>query len=377
MNFEASDVQTAFASTLSRFVAERYDGVKRAAYLQESSGYDRSVWQELAGIGLISLRQRETDGGLGGSAADLMVAMRSLGPALLLDPWLPTLVVSRLISTLGSEEQKRHWLPDLATGQATMGLALTEAGLGHPLMHVSTRARAHADGYILNGSKQSVLAGTADHFLVMGRGEDSDALRLFIVSADTSGLSARRYRAVDGSLLCDLNLQDGNINAGGILGNGDAVHKALEDALAEAFIALSAEAVGIMDAALSQTVEHLKLRKQFGVALASFQVIQHRMADCATNLELVRGLTMKAAMLADNPESPRKEFLRAAFGVKALTSRVARHIAEETVQLHGAIGITEELWVGRAMKRLLMVAALFGDERAQTLYCDALFAGER
>ena len=291
MNFEASDEQTAFANTLSRFVADRYDGLKRATYLHEPCGYDRSVWQELAGIGLISLRQSEADGGLGGSAADLMVAMRSLGPALLADPWLPALVVSRLISSLGSKEQKRRWLPDLASGAATIGLALTEAGLAHPLQHVSTNARAHANGFVLNGSKQAVLAGTADLFLIMARDRDSNALRLFLVSPDTSGLTTRSYRAVDGSLLCDINLQDGNVKADAVLGSDDAV-EALEDALAEAFIALSAEAVGIMDTALSQTVEHLKLRKQFGVALASFQVIQHRMADCATGLELVRGLTM-------------------------------------------------------------------------------------
>ena len=377
MNFEASDDQIAFASTLSRFVADRYDGLKRATYLQEPIGYDRTVWQELAGLGLISLRQSEADGGLGGSAADLMAAMRSLGPTLLPDPWLPALVASRLISMLGSKEQRRRWLPSLANGEATIGLALTEAGLAHPLMHVSTTARAHPDGWILNGGKQAALAGTADHFLVMARDEDLDALRLFIVSTDTSGLSTRRYRAVDGSLLCDLKAQDCKVKADAVLGNDDAAHEALEDALAEAFIALSAEAVGIMDSALSQTVEHLKLRKQFGVALASFQVIQHRMADCVTELELVRGLTMKAALLADNPAIPRGEFLLAAFGVKALTARVARHVAEETVQLHGAIGMTEELWVGRAMKRLLMIAALFGDERAQTLYCDRLRAAER
>lgn len=221
-----------------------------------------------------------------------MIAMRSLGPALLPDPWLPALVVSRLISSLGSKEQKRRWLPDLASGEATIGLALTEAGLAHPLQHVSTNTRAHANGFVVNGSKQAVLAGTADLFLIMAHDRDSDALRLFLVSTDTSGLTTRSYRAVDGSLLCDINLQDGNVKADAILGSDDAVHEALEDALAEAFIALSAEAVGIMDTALSQTVEHLKLRKQFGVALASLQMIQHRMAECATGLELVRGLTM-------------------------------------------------------------------------------------
>lgn len=372
MDFNYNDQQLAFADTFSKFVADRYGSQQREAYQKLADGYDAEVWRELAGIGLIYLRQDEADGGLQGSAADLYAAMRSLGPALMMEPWLPTLLASRLITTLGSEAQRQQWLPGLASGEALVGMALSESGLSSPLSHLSTQSRREARGFVVTGSKKAVLAGKAGHYIVSTKDEETDALRLLLISDETTGLAKRVYRAVDGSFLCDLELDNCLIGDDALLGHSEATYSALEDALAESFIALGAEALGIMDTAISQTVEHLKLRKQFGTPLASFQVLQHRLADCSTEIELVKGLAVKAALLADDEEASRTDYLAAAFGLKALTSHVAKHVAEETVQLHGAIGITEELWVGQAMKRLLMIAILFGDERNQTLYTNKL-----
>ena len=379
MNFDYSDEQLAFADTFARFVADRYAPLHRQHYLAEPGGFDQATWKELADIGLISLRQHEDDGGLGGNAADLYVAMRSLGHGLIVDPWLAALVASRMITSLGDQAQRALWLPGLASGSATIGLALTEAGPGNPLAHLSTYV-SKIDGldsqvFTLTGSKKAAIAGAADQYLVLAREETTEALRIFIVAADAPGLSRRQYRAVDGALVCDLELNACRVEQDGVLGNAENTLNAVEDALAEAYIALCAEALGIMESALSQTLEHLKLRQQFGSPLANFQVLQHRMADCATDIELVHGLAVKAALLADDSASSRLEILTASFGLKAMTSRVARHISEEMVQMHGAIGITEELWVGRAMKRLLMISLLFGDERSQTRYTDALQMG--
>lgn len=380
MNFDLSDQQVAFADTLSKFVTDRY-GAHRERYKSEPLGYDQATWQDLASLGLISLRQNEEDGGLGGSTVDLYVAMRALGKGLVLDPWLAALLASRLITTLGSPEQKADWLPKLADGSVTIGLALTEAGPANPLAHVQTTAKQHSGAFALNGSKKAVIAGAAEHYLVLSRlvlssDKTAEALRLFILPADTPGLNRRQYRGVDGSLLCDLELNACEAAQDTVLGDVENTQAAVEDALAEAFVALCAEALGTMEHAITQTLEHLKLRKQFGTPLASFQVLQHRMADCATEVELVKGLAVKAALLADDSKSSRTDSLIAAFGLKALTSRVARHVAEEMVQLHGAMGITEELWIGQAMKRLLMIAMLFGDERSQTRYIDTLRAGD-
>jgi len=305
--------------------------------------------------------------------------MRSLGPGLILDPWLASLVASRLITSLGSEQQKSHWLPELASGSLTIGLALAEAGPAHPLAHVSTlvskSANLDAQAFSLNGVKKAAIAGTAEHYLVLAKDEMSEQLRLFILPVDTPGLSRRQYRAIDGSLLCDIELTECKVGEHAVLGDAEHTLSAVEDALAEAFIALGAEALGIMEHALSSTQEHLKLRKQFGTPLANFQVLQHRMADCATEVELVKGLAVKAALVADDSESSRQQKLMTAHGLKAMVSQVGRHVAEEMVQLHGAMGLTEEMWIGRAMKRLLMISILFGDERSQTRYAEALRVG--
>lgn len=377
MNFGLSEQQVAFSNTLSRFVTDRYGAHLRKSYQGEAAGYSQATWEELAGLGLIYLRQNQDDGGLGGSAADLHVAMRTLGSGLVLDPWLAALMASRLITSLGTRQQKAYWLPKLASGSATMGLALQEAGPGHPLAHVSTTAEANSQGFILNGSKKAAIAGVAEHFLVLARDKSTEGLRLFLIAGHKPGVSTRTYRAVDGSLLCDLEFSDCEVEQDAVLGDATHTLVAVEDTLAEAFIALCSEALGTMENALSNTLEHLKLRKQFGTPLASFQVLQHRMADCATDVELVKGLAVKAALLADDSESSRTQYLIAASGLKALTSRVARRVAEEMVQLHGAMGITEELWIGQAMKRLLMITLLFGDERSQTLYIETLRRGDR
>ncbi len=353
MNFEPTADQAAFADTLSRFVADRYDPLLRDRYADLLAGHDPLVWRELAGLGLGALTLPEEDGGLGGGAGDLAAAMQALGPGLLLDPWLQALVASRLIAALGSDAQKAQWLDAITTGETVVGLALGEAGLDHPLERIGTVA---SDGK-LSGRKVAALGQRLDAWLVL-----ADDAALYWVSPGAAGLTAREYRLADGSAACDLML---DATPAELLGTG---REAIEDALALANIALCAEAVGIMDAAIRQTIEYLQLRKQFGVPLATFQVIQHRMADCAAQFELAKSLTMKAALEADDASLPRAQRVLSAFTAKAFVSRAARMVAEEMVQFHGAIGITEELWIGRAMKRLLVIGGLFGDARAHTAY---------
>jgi alkylation response protein AidB-like acyl-CoA dehydrogenase len=358
MNFEPSDDQAAFAETLSRFVTGRYDPLLREAYLAAHGGHDRAVWQELAGLGLVALSIPEEAGGLGGGAMDILAAMQALGPGLVLDPWLQALVGARLIATLGSEAQKAEWLDAIASGGKVLGLAFGEAGLDHPLAHISTSAK----GGWLTGRKIGALGQQVDGWLVLADEDEEPALHL--VKPDAAGLSARGYRLADGSGASDLVLDNCESEP---LGSG---REAIEGALALANIALCAEAVGIMDQAFRQTIEYLQLRKQFGVPLSTFQVIQHRMADCAAQFELAKSLTMRAALVADDEGAGHAAKSRAAFTAKAFVSRAARAVAEEMVQFHGAIGITEELWIGRAMKRLLVIGGLFGDARAHTAYAE-------
>lgn len=368
MNFELNEEQTALADTLSRFVADRYDPLLRDRYAEAPEGHDPAVWEELAGLGLVMLTLPEEDDGLGAGAVDLAAAMEALGPGLLLDPWLPAILVARLLAAHGTDDQKAHWLAGLAGGTRSVGLAVEEAGLDHPLARIAAAARREKGGYFLEGRKVMAFGGQAEAWLILARDEALDGASLFLVPADAAGLEVREWRLADGTAAFDLALNDVRLGADALVGTAGQGSALIEDTLGIAYVALCAEAVGIMASAIVRTIEYLQLRKQFGVPLATFQVIQHRMADCAAEFELAKGLAMKAAMQADDPSIGREEKLFAAFGAKALVSRAARRVAEEMVQFHGAIGITEELWIGRAMKRLLVIGGLFGDERAQTAY---------
>lgn len=375
MNFELNDEQAALASTLSRFVADRYEPLQRDRYAEAPQGYEPAVWQELAGLGLVALMLPEEEEGLGAGAVDLAAALEALGPGLLLDPWLPAILVSGLLAAHGTDDQKAHWLAGIASGERVIGLAVDEPGLDHPLARIATAARRENGGYSLHGGKAAALGGKVDAWLVLAGDEAVDGASLFLVPADAQGLSIREGRLADGSIAVDLGLDDVQLGADALVGMAGQGRAIVEDALGIAYVALCAEGVGIMAAAIARTIEYLQLRKQFGVPLSTFQVIQHRMADCAAEFELAKGLTMKAAMQADDPSIAREDKLRNAFGAKAHVSRAARRIAEEMVQFHGAIGITEELWIGRAMKRLLVIGGLFGDERAQTSYAERFRKG--
>lgn len=356
--FDLNEEQAVLSAVLRRFVADRYDPRQRESYAAQPNGFDGAAWQELASLGLNWLTLPAYVDGLSAGVVELSVAMEALGPALLVDPWLQALVVSKLIVTLGSPGQKDRWLADIASGKKVIGLALREPGLDFPLTNI---AAFEADGK-LNGCKVAALGQGVDAWLILAKTSDEPAL--YLVAPDALGLSTRKFRLADGSAACDLVLTD---CAAEFLGAGRDV---IEDVLAQACIALCAEAVGIMDEAVRQTIEYLHLRVQFDVPLASFQVIQHRMADCAAELELGRSLAMGAAHAADNHALVREQRLVVAFVAMAYIIRVSRHLAEEMVQFHGAIGITEELWIGRALKRLLVIGGLFGDERAHTAYAE-------
>jgi alkylation response protein AidB-like acyl-CoA dehydrogenase len=375
MDFRLSEVQIGLAETLSRFVAAEYGEAKRAGYLAHNVGYDLACWQRLTELGLAALGVSEESGGLGGTLADLMVAIQALGPGLLLDPWLPTFITGRLLEKLGSTAQKETWLERLITGQCVLGFAHTEPGGWQQLSHCTVRA-IPGDGYTINGAKLLALGAGADALLVSARtsdhAQDEKGISLFLVQPDARGLTQRSYRLADASVAMTLDCRDLSLNRASLVGPEGEAFEAIEEVIAEACILLSSEAIGIMDAAMVATVKHLQIRKQFKVPLGSFQAIQHRMADCAAELELARSITIRAAILHSDGVASREERLSAAFGAKAFTASAARKIAEETVQFHGAIGITQELWVGRAMKRLLVIAGLFGDERVLTQRYNAL-----
>ncbi len=361
MDFSLSDDQRLLQESLARFLKDGYDFETRQAASTSAEGFDRGVWQAMAELGLLAAPLSEEQGGLGGSGVDLTVVMEEIGKALAVEPYLATAVLAGgLIEALGSDAQKEALLTPLIAGERLFALAHGEPSSRYELAHVATRATQDGDSWRLSGRKAVVLNGdSADSLIVSarsgGESEQESGIGLFLVAADAEGLTRRGYPTVDGYRAAELDLSDVPAEP---LGPSDGGYPALELAVAKAIVALSAEAVGAMEVACETTLDYLKTRKQFGVAIGSFQVLQHRMVEMRMALEDARSLTILAAARL---EAPRLERERAVSAAKAGVGRAARKVAEEAIQLHGGIAMTWEYPLSHYAKRLIMIDHLFGD----------------
>ena len=365
MNFDHTEEQALLRRSLERFVAESYTPAQREAYLAEPAGYRRATWSQLAELGVLALPFAQAEGGLGGGLVDSVLVAEQFGRGLVVDPFLPTvLMAGTLIAQLGTSDQKSVWLPRIMGGDVCLSVAHAERKGRGALSFVATHAAREGGGYRLKGGKTLVLAADPEALIVLARtaGATSDAAGLSCFIVPTERVTLRKHRIADGTLAADAEF-DIALPAAARLGPEGEAYEAFEDMIGRASAVLAGEAVGIMDALMEVTLEHLRTRKQFGVPLGSFQALQHRMADCHVALEQARSLVIKA-MIAD-AEGTRTERLRAAFGAKAFAAKAGRLIGEEAVQMHGAIGLTDELSVGRYLKRLLVIHALLGDQRMQ------------
>jgi alkylation response protein AidB-like acyl-CoA dehydrogenase len=355
VNFHLTEEQSLLRDAVERFASERYDVPKRAAYRAAPAGYSAENWAELAGLGVLALPFTAEDGGLDGGPVELTTVMETLGRALAVEPVLEEVVVAGgMLAEAGTAAQKEHWLPSLMAGEAHLALAHVEKTARFDLDDVRTTARQVDGAAVLQGEKSFVPAGAAaDAYIVSARqaGADGrDALRYYLVRADSEGLERRTFRLVDGSVASQLTL-DGT--------PGEPLEGGFErfiQVVERAQIAAGAEMLGTMSFLFDTTLEYVRNRRQFGAPLGSFQVIQHRMADLYVALELSRSQLYRAALI--NAEQDRA---RAVAGMKSYVSNAAVTMGEECIHLHGAMGTTDELSVGHAHKRLLVLATLFGD----------------
>jgi alkylation response protein AidB-like acyl-CoA dehydrogenase len=363
------DSQQDFRDSLRRFFAARCDFDTRRALLKSARGSDADTWRQLAELGALGLPLPEEHGGLGGSAADAMLVMEEIGRGLVLEPYLPcVLLAGGLIAREGSEEQKAEWLPAIASGEKLLSFAHYEPGGRYEETRVATRAVPGGVGgaWTLTGRKTFVLAGAnADAFVVSARvsgGErDADGIGLFLVRRDAPGVSVHEYRCHDGNRAAELTLHSvpGLRVSGPPAGEPETRKPGTEYAIQVANAALCAEALGAMDALLQITLAYLKSRKQFGVPIGSFQALQHRAADMLLQLEQARSMAELAAeALVLDDAAERRMRISAA---KTLVGQAARFVGQQAVQLHGGIGVTDELNVSHYFRRLTLIAASFGD----------------
>ncbi|GAB5470713.1 MAG: pimeloyl-CoA dehydrogenase small subunit [Rhodospirillales bacterium] len=361
MDFSLNDDQRLLQESLGRFLQDSYDFESRQAAAASAEGFSRETWQALAELGLLAATLSPEQGGLGGGGVDLMVVMEELGKALAVEPYLASVVLcAGLIEDLGSPEQQALLLPGLVEGRDLFAFAQGEPAQRYDLNRIETRAERRDQGWVLTGRKAVVVNGdTADRLLVSARSAgavgDEAGIGLFLIDATAAGVGRQGYPTIDGYRAAEIVLEAVPAEP---LGAPDAAFPAIEAAVARALVALSAEAVGAMTLVCDTTLDYLKTRKQFGVTIGSFQVLQHRMVEMRMALEDARSLTILAAAKLT---APRLERERAVSAAKAGVGRAARKVSEEAIQLHGGIAMTWEYPLSHYAKRLIMLDHLFGD----------------
>jgi len=363
MDLTPSDEQRLLRESADRFVNETYTADHRRRVAGDPLGFSAEIWKQFAELGWLALPIAEAHGGLGGGAVEVGLLMEAFGRGLVSEPYLSTVVIgASLISECGTDAQKQALLPDIADGSLVLAFAHSERQARFDLADVRTTAKKTPNGWHLDGNKTAVLDGNAaSQIIVSARVDDGSGkfgkLCLFLVPQGTRGLASRDYPRLGGGRACNLELSGVQLPADALLGDGGDALPAIEAVIDRAMAALGAEAVGIMQTLLDQTLEYTKIRKQFGRPLSANQVIRHRLADMAMQCDEARSMALRAALMADAEPIARS---RAASGAKAKIGKCARFVAEQSVQLHGAMGVTEELDVGSYFKRLLAFDTLFG-----------------
>lgn len=359
MDFRFTDEQQLLQDMLTDFITDRYGFDARMAAMAEPDGFSRATWRALAELGILAVPFAETDGGLGGGGVESMIVAEALGKGLLLEPYLATaMLAGGILRHAGTAEQKAARIPAIVRGEHVMALAHHEPrGPRHSVSCAATRAQPLGRGWRLTGSKTAVIAGASADELVVSAAV-ADGVGLFLVDPASPLVSIRRRTGYDGIAIADIDFDAVTVSADALLGTPGAAGPVLERVFEEANAALCAEAVGIMADLLDTTVEYLKTRTQFGVAIGSCQALQHRAVDMLMELELGRSMAMLAALSLDREPGERALNIAAA---KARVGRAGRFVGQAAVQLHGAIGLTEEYKVGHGFKRLTAIDALFGD----------------
>jgi alkylation response protein AidB-like acyl-CoA dehydrogenase len=353
MDLQPSQEQLILRDTATRFLADHYDYSKFRAISETEKGFSPEIWAKFADMGWLGLPFAEADGGLGGGAIEIAILMEAFGRALVLEPYLTSVVLSGgLVASLGSNAQRGELLPALIEGKLKLAFAHED--------HAPTHARREGSGFVISGAKKTVLgAAAADQFLVSAA-LPGGGTGVFVVPANARGLTVRTYRTVDGGRAADLVFTDVAAQASALLGGNEDADASIATAIDRAIAAASADAVGAMATMVAATVDYTKTRVQFGQPIAKFQVLSHRMVDMKIREEEARATCLLATLSLNGPADRRA---RAICGAKAKIGRNARFIAQSAIQTHGAIGTTQELSLGAYAKRLMAYEMLFGATR--------------
>ena len=364
MDLSYTEEQALLKDSVQKFIEDNYDITVRNKLTESDEGFSRENWQQYADLGWLAMAFAEEDGGIGGSAVDTMVLMEEFGKGLVVEPFLSTVVMAgTAISEFGSAEQKSSLIPAIIEGSLIATVAYAESQAHHELNNVVTSAEKSGDSWIINGAKSVVAnARSAGKILVSARTSgaprDESGITMFIVDADASGISRDDYPTVDGLRASEITFENVEVPASNMLGEEGEGLAILNKISNRAILALSAEAVGAMEMLYKDTIAYTKQREQFGHPLSDFQVLKHRMTEMFMEHQLAKSLTMKATMLESHDAEDTQRTIHA---LKYLIGKSSRFVGQNAVQLHGGMGMTEELRIAHYFKRLTVIDAQFGN----------------
>ena len=364
MNFELSEEQKMIQQSVERFVQENYDLTNRVKISSEDPGYSKEYWGSMADLGWLGLAFDEEDGGFGGNQIDTLVLMEQFGKGLVLEPFLANIVLGGgIIKRAASSTIKESIIPSLMEGKLQITLAYAEEQSRFDIEDVATAAREEDGGFVINGKKSMVLnAESADKIIVVTRTSgsqvDENGISLFIVDASSEGVEKQNFPTVDGLRASEITFEDVKVSSEALVGEKDKGFTILQAVVNDAILALSAEAVGAMEVLYKDTVEYTQQREQFDHALSDFQVLQHRMVDMFMEYEQCKSLLFRATLeTVEDPDLAQ----RTIHALKHLIGKSGIFVGESAVQLHGGMGVTEELRIGHFFKRLLVIDSQFGN----------------
>lgn len=361
MDFSLNEEQNMLKDSVTKFVRDTYSYEERQKLVHSDIGFSKDHWQTFAELGWLCVPFSEEDGGIGGGPVENMLMMEELGKGLVVEPYFASVIFAGgLLASVASDEQKAELLAGIIEGQSLPTVAYAEAQAGYDLFDIKTTAKADADGYVVNGHKSFVMAGaSATHFIVSARSagdqRDESGISLVLVAADADGVSVKPCKSLDGHRVAEVTFDGAK---GQLLGAEGEALPSLQSAVDDAMLALGAEVVGMMERLYKDTVEYTKTRKQFGVPIAVFQALQHRMVDMFTKQEQCKSLLLRAVLSRQqNNDSFNKDLaaLKYAIGVQG------QEVAHEAIQIFGGMGMTDEMSTGMYLKRINVINSLFGD----------------
>ena len=364
MDFTFNEEQSLIQDQVDQFILKEYDWETRQSLSHSDLGFGQENWQKFAELGWLGISVSEDSGGFGGSAIESMLIMEAFGKGWVVEPFLETMIMSGgILDDHGSALQKSSLLEPAIAGNMQLALAYAEPQSRFNLSDVVTEAKADGDNFILNGYKSVVMNGpSANKIIVSARTSgsqlDENGITLFVIDSEASGLNKANYKTVDGRRASDLTIENVSVSRDDIVGELDSGYEILDSAIDKAILAISAEAVGAMEVLYKTTVEYTKTREQFGTAIGKFQVLQHRMVDMFMEYEQCKSLLYMATMKHEEGAVDSK---KAISGLKYQVGKAGKFIGQQAVQLHGGMGVTDELNVGHYFKRLTTVGTIFGN----------------